>query len=436
MQSIIIELNNKVSEQNVFAEQQKDFVTSLLIKFSNVFYSDINLYSKDGTLYATSRPEVFEKGFVGGLMNPEAFYNINYQSKSEIVLEEHIGNLKYLSAYVPYNNSDGKIIAYLNLPFFTQQNALTREISTFATTLINIYLILILMAMLITFFITNGLTRPIILLQRKLREIELGKKNEPIYYKRNDEIGTLVNDYNKMLVELSKSAELLARSERETAWREMAKQIAHEIKNPLTPMKLSVQYLLRSFNDKTPGWELLVEKMTKTLIEQIDTLSVIASEFSSFARLPSPTIERVNIVEKIKSITELYKQSKNVQIVFNNNNFNNIIVNVDKEQLIRVFTNLIKNAIQAIPAEKRGYVKIDTFVKNNKAIVKIEDNGTGISDDVKLKLFIPNFTTKTSGMGLGLAMVKNMVEGMGGNISYETQIGVGTTFIIELPCLV
>ena len=436
MQSIIIELNNKVSEQNVFAEQQKDFVTSLLIKFSNVFYSDINLYSKDGTLYATSRPEVFEKGFVGGLMNPEAFYNINYQSKSEIVLEEHIGNLKYLSAYVPYNNSDGKIIAYLNLPFFTQQNALTREISTFATTLINIYLILILMAMLITFFITNGLTRPIILLQRKLREIELGKKNEPIYYKRNDEIGMLVNDYNKMLVELSKSAELLARSERETAWREMAKQIAHEIKNPLTPMKLSVQYLLRSFNDKTPGWELLVEKMTKTLIEQIDTLSVIASEFSSFARLPSPTIERVNIVEKIKSITELYKQSKNVQIVFNNNNFNNIIVNVDKEQLIRVFTNLIKNAIQAIPAEKRGYVKIDTFVKNNKAIVKIEDNGTGISDDVKLKLFIPNFTTKTSGMGLGLAMVKNMVEGMGGNISYETQIGVGTTFIIELPCLV
>ena len=178
------------------------------------------------------------------------------------------------------------------------------------------------MAMLITFFITNGLTRPIILLQRKLREIELGKKNEPIYYKRNDEIGMLVNDYNKMLVELSKSAELLARSERETAWREMAKQIAHEIKNPLTPMKLSVQYLLRSFNDKTPGWELLVEKMTKTLIEQIDTLSVIASEFSSFARLPSPTIERVNIVEKIKSITELYKQSKNVQIVFNNNNFN------------------------------------------------------------------------------------------------------------------
>ena len=125
-----------------------------------------------------------------------------------------------------------------------------------------------------------------------------------------------------------------------------------------------------------------------------------------------------------------------MQIVFNNNNFNNIIVNVDKEQLIRVFTNLIKNAIQAIPAEKRGYVKIDTFVKNNKAIVKIEDNGTGISDDVKLKLFIPNFTTKTSGMGLGLAMVKNMVEGMGGNISYETQIGVGTTFIIELPCLV
>ncbi len=433
MQSILIELNNEISNQNELVPEQSDTVTSLLIKYSNVFYSDINLYNKNGTLYASSRPEVFKKGFVGDLMSPEAFYNITYQQKPEIVLQEHIGNLQYLSAYVPYYNSNGKVIAYLNLPFFTRQNALTNEISTFVTTLINIYLILILLAMLVTIFITNGLTHPIILLQRKFREIELGKKNEPLIYKRNDEIGSLVNEYNKMLEELSKSAELLARSERETAWREMAKQIAHEIKNPLTPMKLSVQHLLRSYKAQTPGWENLVDKMSKTLIEQIDTLSAIASEFSMFARLPSPVVETFNIVEKIKSIIELYEQSENVHIVFNNHNLDEIIVKADKEQILRILTNLIKNAIQAIPPDKEGIVTIETFINNSKAIIKITDNGTGISDEIKSKLFIPNFTTKSSGMGLGLTMVKNMVEGMDGSINYETQLGVGTTFIIELP---
>ncbi len=435
MQSVLVELNNNIGKEDKLLPEQKEFITSLLIKFSNVFYSDINLYDSNGKLYATSRPEVFNKGFVGNLMNPEAYYNITYQYKPEVVLEEHIGELKYLSAYVPYYNANGKVIAYLNLPYFTRQNNLTREVSSFAITLVNIYLILILLAMSITFFITNGLTRPLLMLQRKFREIELGKKNEPIVYERMDEIGSLVSEYNRMLEELSSSAEILAKSEREIAWREMAKQIAHEIKNPLTPMKLSVQHLLRSYNDKTPGWESLVEKMGKTLIEQIDALSTIASEFSLFARLPSPVIERINLVEKAQSIVELYKQSDNVNIVFENHNIDEIYVNADKEQILRVLTNLVKNAIQAIPSGKEGLVKVETLNYSSLAIVKISDNGTGITDEVQKKLFNPNFTTKSSGMGLGLAMVKNMVEGMGGKIQYVTKAGEGTTFFVELPCV-
>jgi nitrogen fixation/metabolism regulation signal transduction histidine kinase len=435
MQSVLVELNNNIGKEEKLLPEQKDFITSLLIKFSNVFYSDINLYDSNGKLYATSRPEVFNKGFVGNLMNSDAYYNITYQYKPEVVLEEHIGELKYLSAYVPYYNAKGKVIAYLNLPYFTRQNNLTREVSSFAITLVNIYLILILLAMSITFFITNGLTRPLLMLQRKFREIELGKKNEPIVYKRMDEIGSLVSEYNRMLEELSSSAEILAKSEREIAWREMAKQIAHEIKNPLTPMKLSVQHLLRSYNDKTPGWETLVEKMGKTLIEQIDALSTIASEFSLFARLPSPVIERINLVEKAQSIVQLYKQSDNVNIVFENHNIDEIYVNADKEQMLRVLTNLVKNAIQAIPIGKEGLVKVETLNYSSLAIVKISDNGTGITDEVQKKLFNPNFTTKSSGMGLGLAMVKNMVEGMGGKIQYVTKAGEGTTFFVELPCV-
>ena len=435
MQSITVELNDKIGMEDTLHSEQKDFITSLLIKFSNVFYSDINLYDNNGKLYATSRSEVFIKGLVGNLMNPEAFYNIAYQRKPEFILEEHIGGLKYLSAYMPYYNANGKFLAYLNLPYFTRQNTLTREISSFVITLVNIYLILILLAMSFTVFIANGLTHPLILLQRKFREIELGKKNEPIVYNRVDEIGSLVGEYNKMLEELSNSAEMLARSEREMAWREMAKQIAHEIKNPLTPMKLSVQQLLRSYKNKIPGWENLVDKMSKTLIEQIDALSAIASEFSLFARLPSPVIERINLVEKAQSVVELYKQSDNVKFVFDNHNNNEIYINADKEQILRILTNLVKNAIQAIPSGKEGLVKVETYNYSSLAIVKISDNGTGISDDVQQKLFNPNFTTKSGGMGLGLVMVKNMVEGMGGKVHYMTKLGEGTTFFVELTCV-
>ena len=236
-----------------------------------------------------------------------------------------------------------------------------------------------------------------------------------------------------MLEELSKSAEILARSERETAWREMAKQIAHEIKNPLTPMKLSVQHLLRSYNEKTRGWESLIEKVSNTLIEQIDTLSDIASEFSNFARMPQPSIEKINIVEKVKKIADLYPETDKLKINLNTHGNDELFVMADKEHLLRIFTNLIKNAMQAIPEDRNGIITIETMNYSSMVIVKVTDNGTGIPDEVKNKLFVPNFTTKTSGMGLGLAMVKNMVEEMGGEVHYITKPDEGTTFFVEIP---
>jgi two-component system, NtrC family, nitrogen regulation sensor histidine kinase NtrY len=433
MQSILVELNNKIGQEKELVPEQSEFLTSLLIKLSNVFYEDINLYDYQGKLIATSRTEVFNKGFVGNMMNPVAFYNISYLRKPEYVMEENIGNLTYQSAYVPYYNTNGKVLAYLNLPYFTRQNTLTREISSFAIALINIYLILILLAVSITIFIANGLTRPLVLLQKKFREIDLGKKNEPIVYKRMDEIGTLVNEYNRMLVELSKSAEILTKSERETAWREMAKQIAHEIKNPLTPMKLSVQHLLRSYKENAPGWEKQVDKMSQTIIDQIDNLSVIASEFSNFARLPLPNVEKINVVEKVRSIVDLYVQQTNIEVVFDSHGNDELYVLADKEHVIRILTNLIKNAFQAIPQERVGKVLIETLNYSTMVIIKVTDNGIGIPEEIQHKLFVPNFTTKSSGMGLGLTMVKNMVEGMGGEIRYITKPEEGTTFFIELP---
>jgi len=431
MQSIMIELNNKINNIDSLNSNQSEYVSNILINLSNVFYSDINFYDKEGVLYATSRPEVFIKGFKGSLINPQAYYSVILQHQPEIVLNEDIGNLKYLSAYVPFYSYSGKFLGIINLPYFTKQNNLSNEITSFTTTLINIYLILIIITIIITLLITNGLTRPIILLKRKFSEIELGRTNEPLKYIRNDEIGELVTEYNRMLDELAKSAQLLAKSERETAWREMAKQIAHEIKNPLTPMKLSIQQMMRSYNNKSEGWEEFITKTSKVLIEQIDNLSAIASEFSMFARLPLTNIEEINLIDKVVSVSELYKNSENIKIQLNFNNLKKIYIKSDKEQIVRIFSNLIKNAIQAIPENTIGLINIDVEVKNNIALIKIKDNGIGISEEVKNKLFIPNFTTKTSGMGLGLAMVKNMVEKTNGKIYYESQQNIGSIFYLE-----
>lgn len=433
MQSILIELNAKIGQEERLIPEQKGYLTSILIKLSNVFYEDINLYDSKGNLLATSRSDIFSKGLTGYLMNPEAYYNIAGLHKPEYIANEKIGKLEYLSSYVPYYNTKGKILAYLNLPYFTRQNILTSELSTFVIALVNIYLILILLSVSFTIFIANGLTRPLVLLQKKFGEIELGKKNEPIAYRQTDEIGSLVTEYNRMLEELSKSAEMLAKSERETAWREMARQIAHEIKNPLTPMKLSVQHLKRSFEEQSQDWEKLIPRMCNTLIDQIDALSAIASEFSNFARLPQPVIEKVNVIEKARSIADLYSESGNTTISLITHNNDELNVMADKEQILRILTNLVKNAIQAIPAGKEGLVEVEILNYSSTVIIKVSDNGTGIPEDLQKNLFVPNFTTKTSGMGLGLAIVKNMITEMGGQIRFVTRPGQGTTFFVELP---
>jgi two-component system, NtrC family, nitrogen regulation sensor histidine kinase NtrY len=282
-------------------------------------------------------------------------------------------------------------------------------------------------------FISNYVTKPLKLIQDKLSNIRLGKTNEPIEWKENDEIGNLVSEYNRMISELSKSAELLAKSERESAWREMAKQVAHEIKNPLTPMKLSVQHLQRTYKDHAPDMDVKMERLTKTIIEQIDTLSSIATEFSNFAKMPKANLEPVNLFDTIINTVDLYKNTGEDEIIFENRTSTAPLVLADKEQLIRVFNNLIKNATQASPEGIKGKIIITLTKESGQYLTSISDNGTGISEDVLDKIFMPNFTTKTGGMGLGLAMVKNIIETINGRIWFETKSNVGTTFYVALP---
>jgi signal transduction histidine kinase len=436
IQSVYIELDHMLAYQKKLSPDSKgsdyDNLNQLLIRFSDVFYSDINLYDPKGNLLATSRAEIFDQGMQGEKMNPEAYDKMVKEKQAEFIHRERIGNLSYLSAYVPFVNVKNQLLAFLNLPYFTKQNILRNDVTTLIVAIVNIYVILILITIAMAVIISDQITRPLRLIQQKFSEIKLGKKNEQIVYHGQDEIAGLVDEYNRMVKELAKSVEMLARSERESAWREMAKQIAHEIKNPLTPMKLSVQHLLRSWNDNREDFDEFLEKVTRTLIEQIDNLSFIASEFSNFAKMPKAFNEEINLVESIKSSLLLFGNTDNIDFAFDHES-DEILIFADKEQISRVFINLIKNAIQSIPENRKGRVGISAVLSGNMVRISVADNGKGIPEDFQAKLFTPSFTTKSSGMGLGLSIVKNIIESFDGHITFKTKVNHGTTFLIELP---
>ncbi|MBC7861623.1 MAG: hypothetical protein IAF38_01535, partial [Bacteroidia bacterium] len=347
--SVLVELNGKFGELDGFSENYKDWSSHMLKKLSNVFLTDITLYDLKGNLYASSQPRMFEEGIVSKKMNPRAFRSVVSTEISDLVLKENVGNLQYYSSYQPFYNKQGILMAYLNLPYFAKQSEQEKEISLYITALINVYVILFAFSTIAALFISNLVTKPLRIIQQRFSKIKFGKANEPIEWKEKDEIGSLVNEYNKMIAELEESAEKLAKSERESAWREMAKQVAHEIKNPLTPMKLSIQHLQRTIADSDP--EELKEKVRKLsamLIEQIETLSNIASEFSAFAKMPKAVMEEIKISELVEAAVQLFKETENAEIIFKDKTDGKILVKADKDQCNRVFTNLIKNGIQAI----------------------------------------------------------------------------------------
>ncbi|MFH1005120.1 MAG: ATP-binding protein [Bacteroidota bacterium] len=430
--SVLIEIFVKLGSRDELIQGQQDYTIYLLKKFSTVFFTDINMYDKNGDLLASSAPKIFDEGILSRKMRPEAFYEMSVNQKSEFIGKENIGNLYYLSAYLPFQNEHGEVLAYLNLPYFARQSELEKEISAILASIINIYVLLFVLSIIVAIVISDYVTKPLSLIQEKLGKIKLGKANEPIKWKSQDEIGNLVNEYNRMIDEIQKSAELLAKSERETAWREMAKQVAHEIKNPLTPMKLSIQHLQRIWKTKDDDMDKKIERITETLIEQIEILSTIASEFSNFVKMPVTIKGKISIRNILENAISLFKNSSDTEIIFSSDVIGANIF-ADKEQMLRVFNNLLKNALQSIPENRQG--KIDVLLtRNNDALqIKIKDNGIGISEDEMSKIFLPNFTTKTGGMGLGLAMTKSIVETFNGKIWFETMTGMGTTFFISLP---
>jgi nitrogen fixation/metabolism regulation signal transduction histidine kinase len=336
---------------------------------------------------------------------------------------------------VPFYNDSDKLLAYLNLPYFRIQSVLARDISNVIVAVVNFTLLLIVITMFIIVIISGRLTSPLRMLSEGISKVELGKQSEHLSYTGHDEISDIVKQYNRMVDELQESAGKLAMSEREFAWREMAKQVAHEIKNPLTPMKLNIQQLYKSWKDGIPGFERKLESFTKNQIEYIETLSSIASAFSSFAKMPAANPVNVDLTDQIRTTLELFKNEENISFRTDWPIDYRIIVNADKEHLNGIFSNLIKNAIQSIPQGKSGIVKIKLAVTGNRVVVSIEDNGSGIPEELKENLFTPNFTTKSSGTGLGLSIVKRYAETANGKVWFESQQGKGSCFFVELPVI-
>jgi len=433
MNSISEEIDMRLQDKDEITPELVDWLYRELAKLSNIFRTDINIYAVDGNLLASSRVEIFQLGLVSDRMNSQAYYEIfqNYQIDN-FFQPENIGELSYLSAYRQIMNNRGIALGAINLPYFITQDKYSQEISTFIVAFINLYVLLLLASIIIAVFIANQITRPLVVIQENLQKMQLGKHNEPIYYRRNDEIGSLVKEYNKKVDELAVSADLLARSERESAWREMAKQIAHEIKNPLTPMKLNIQHLQRA-RGRGKEYNEYIERVTATLIEQIDNLSNIATEFSNFAQIPNARNQVFDLVGQMKKVIGLFETDDRATITFSYTEPENIKVNADREQLSRAIINLIKNAIQSIPDDKTGKIEISLTRREHMAVIAVSDDGLGIPVELRDKLFSPSFTTKTSGMGLGLAIVKNIVENFSGKIYFETELEKGTTFYIEIP---
>jgi signal transduction histidine kinase len=430
--SILNELEHKIGNENVLTADMVGVISDYLNKFSMIFFTDINLFDPSGSLIASSRPQIFEEELLSVKMNTRAYYKLAYEQSLLYIQDEKIGRQEYLSAYIPFRNNDDKIIGYINLPYFAKQTELRKEIGDFLAAYINVYVLLIVLAIVITVLVSRFISRPLQIIREKLRDIGLGKPNEKIEWKRKDEIGSLVEEYNRMIDELAKSADMLARSERESAWREMARQVAHEIKNPLTPMKLSVQYLKKAWDEESPDWEKHLASFTNTIVEQIDSLSEIASAFSDFAKMPATNLERIELTAVIKSAAELYQHHDFIKI-FIENNLGDSFVTADRKQLLRVFNNLVQNAVQAIGNKEDGRIRIELTRESDYYCVAISDNGSGITEEQAEKIFSPSFTTKSSGTGLGLAMVKSILANINGTVSFDSRPGEGATFTVKIP---
>ena len=396
-------------------------------------HADVNIFDLSGKLLSSSNLKIFNQGIISPVLSRDAMRLLSVNAPSVLCLDDKIGLLKFKVAYMNLYDELGNTIAYLSMPIYTSEKEIRYQITYLIIAMTNLYAFIFVLSTLLAFLVTNGLTSSFNLIIKQFQRVNL-QKNETLEWPYDDDIGLMVSEYNKMVKKLEESALQLAQTEREDAWKEMAKQVAHEIKNPLTPMRLNLQFLQNAIKNKQDNTLEITKKVTDSLIEQIDNLNYIASEFSNFAKLPDPQIAVFTLNSILESSVSIYRNESNIAISLSLPPLP-IFIKSDKSHLLRVFNNLLQNAVQSIPEGKEGLIQVNLYIQNQLAVVQVKDNGSGIPSSIREDVFIPHFTTKNAGSGIGLAMTKRIVEYWHGSIWFESIENEGTDFYVALPFL-
>jgi two-component system, NtrC family, nitrogen regulation sensor histidine kinase NtrY len=432
------DFRDKLSGGKVLMEDPK-LVGESLAKQSAQYEMAIHFFDKKGDLFATTEENIFDHGFLARRMNPMAYMKLRDNKLRVLSSEEKIGGFTYLTKFQTVRDTLGELLGFLELPFYSRDRRIRTGTIDLSGSVGVILIMILLICISLVYIWTSRNISPIQDVAQKLRQFRLGNqtKNELITtWRRQDEIGELIAAYNAKVEELEETVVRLAEAERESAWRDMARQVAHEIRNPLTPMKLVVQHveMLRAQGDE--NLEKYAVRSHKVLLEQIGNLERIVDEFHNFARMPQKAHnEQFSLNDLVQNVADLFAQKTDenahvdVSLTLPKERF---IVYADRILLTGAFNNLVRNAIQAIPKDYKGNIQIKLYREEDVAIVRISDNGTGIPPDIQDKIFSPNFTTKPYGNGIGLLITKNIIQSVNGKIYFETVENMGTDFFIEL----
>ena len=412
----------------------KDLLTDKLEQLSRYGNFDATVFGTDGKMITTTQPGIYTNQLQSGYLNHEAVVHIIEGEEANIVLDESIGSLNYYTTYSAIRSPEtNRLLGVLGVPFFSAQSTIEANQIEALNTILNVFVLIFMLAILGTFQTSKWLTAPLQLIRRRLGMTSFSGENTPIEWHSDDEIGNLIGEYNNMLVKLEESREALARSQKESAWREVAQQVAHEIKNPLTPMKLTLQKLDLAVKSDKPREN--IEKTVNNLLNQLQILNDIVTSFSEFAKMPIPRNEKINLIKILKEVELLFKNQDHINLKLQLH-ADEVFIMADEKLMHRILSNIIINAGQSIrPDQDKVEVNISTeLVGASEAVqIRITDNGTGIAKDVVDRVFIPKFSTKEEGSGIGLAVAKHGVENSGGAIWFETESAKGTTFFIKLP---
>ncbi|MEH0155336.1 HAMP domain-containing sensor histidine kinase [Limibacter armeniacum] len=429
-QSVATYLFNDVLNYNR-GDIQADKLKEKIYDLSGVVQSDIHFYDRSGKLVASSDDYLFEVGLLSVNINPEAYAGIAEDKLDKLMLFESVGSLDYNTVYVGIKAlNTGELQGFFSIPFFRSAYNLDRQVIEVLATVMEVFSVVLMLLLPLSFMTSYSLLKPLKLIRQKLSNTTFSAQNEPLEYHARDEFGLLIGEYNRMLNNLEDSKKALSRSEKESAWREMAKQVAHEIKNPLTPMRLTIQQLQRVINTQEDH---RIDRALNMMLTQIDTLSDIATSFSAFAQMPLPKEEVFEISRVLKQAVTLHRSQEDASIdeIIPEGKY---LVLGDEKLMGRVFTNLILNGIQAVEEGVYPHIVVSLRVNAaNKVVIEFKDNGQGIPENIQPKVFTPNFTTKTTGSGVGLALSKRGIEHTGGSIWFETEDGKGTSFFVEMP---